>query len=133
MGKAIVYATGLTKNTKNLAQYISRKAGTDIFNLKELSKLDLSSYDTVIFGTGVHAGKPYKQVTEFIENNRDALNGKKLYLFISCMYNDEKGDNQCEKIATDLGIPDAVYFNKKAEEMNEDGFPVAVDDFIARL
>ena len=49
------------------------------------------------------------------------------------MYNDEKGDNQCEKIATDLGIPDAVYFNKKAEEMNEDGFPVAVDDFIARL
>ncbi len=133
MGKVVIYATGMTKNTKKLAEYIARGSGADIFNLKEMTRIDLSGYDTVIFGTGIHAGKPYKQVVEFIENNQDALVGKRLHLFISCMYNDEKGDNQCQAVSEALGINDAVYFNKKAEEMNEAGFPVAVDEYIANL
>ncbi|MDO5861243.1 MAG: flavodoxin domain-containing protein [Thermoplasmata archaeon] len=133
MSKAIIYATGITKNTKAVADYMAKQLGADVFNLKDLSKLDISGYDTIIFGTGIHAGKPYKPVVEFIENNKEALAGKKQYLFIECMYNKEKGDAQCAKVAEQLGISDAVYFNKKAEEMNEAGFPKAVDEFIARL
>ncbi len=133
MGKAVIYATGMTKNTKKLATYIAGKIGADIFNLKEITKIDISGYDEIVFGTGVHAGKPYKQVKEFIEENKEALAGKKLFLFISCMYNDEKGDKQCETISNDFGISNAVYFNKKADEMNDAGFPAAVDDFISKL
>ena len=133
MGKAVIYATGMTKNTKKLATYIAGKIGADIFNLKETTKIDISGYDEIVFGTGVHAGKPYKQVKEFIEENKEALAGKKLFLFISCMYNDEKGDKQCETISNDFGISNAVYFNKKADEMNDAGFPAAVDDFISKL
>ena len=133
MGKAVIYATGMTKNTKKLATYIAGKIGADIFNLKEITRIDISGYDEIIFGTGVHAGKPYKQVKDFIETNKGALADKKLHLFISCMYNDEKGDKQCEAIANDFGIPDAVYFNKKADEMNDAGFPAAVDAFIEKL
>ena len=133
MGIAVIYATGMTKNTKKLATYIAGKIGADIFNLKEITKIDISGYDEIVFGTGVHAGKPYKQVKEFIEENKEALAGKKLFLFISCMYNDEKGDKQCETISNDFGISNAVYFNKKADEMNEAGFPAAVDDFISKL
>ena len=133
MGMAVIYATGMTKNTKKLATYIAGKIGADIFNLKEITKIDISGYDEIVFGTGVHAGKPYKQVKEFIEENKEALAGKKLFLFISCMYNDEKGDKQCETISNDFGISNAVYFNKKADEMNEAGFPAAVDDFISKL
>ena len=133
MGKAVIYATGMTKNTKKLATYIAGKIGADIFNLKEITKIDISGYDEIVFGTGVHAGKPYKQVKEFIEENKEALAGKKLFLFISCMYNDEKGDKQCEAISNDFGISNAVYFNKKADEMNDAGFPAAVDDFISKL
>ena len=133
MGKAIIYATGMTKHTKEVAEYMARQLGADIFNLKQITKINLTDFDTVVFGTGVHAGKPYKPVKEFLEANRDALAGKKLYLFIECMYNGEKGDAQRDKIAEELGIPDAVYFNTKGCEMNEAGFPVAVDEFVSRL
>ncbi len=133
MGKAIIYATGMTKHTKEVAEYMARQIGADIFNLKQITKINLTDFDTVVFGTGVHAGKPYKPVKEFLEANRDALAGKKLYLFIECMYNGEKGDAQRDKIAEELGIPDAVYFNTKGCEMNEAGFPVAVDEFLSRL
>ena len=133
MGKAVIYATGITKNTKKLAEYIAKSTGAEIFNLKEITKIDVSGFDEIIFGTGIHAGKPYKPVREFIDNNKEALADKKLFLFISCMYNDEKGDKQCETVSNEFGISDAVYFNKKAEEMNEAGFPAAVDEFIKRL
>ena len=133
MGKAVIYATGMTKNTKKLAEYIAKSIGAEIFNLKEITKIDVSGFDEIIFGTGIHAGKPYKPVKEFIENSKESLAGKKLFLCISGMYNDEKGDRQCETVSNDFGISDAVYFNKKAEEMNEAGFPAAVDEFIKRL
>ena len=58
---------------------------------------------------------------------------KRQFLFIECMYNGEKGDAQRDAVSQELGIKDAVYFNKKADEMNEAGFPKAVDDFIAGL
>ena len=134
MGRtAVIYATGITKNTKKVAEYIARKVGADIFNLKEITMINLSDYDTVVFGTGIHAGKPYKQVVEFIDRNKDVLMQKRQFLFIECMYNGEKGDAQRDAVSQELGIKDAVYFNKKADEMNEAGFPKAVDDFIAGL
>ena len=134
MGKsAVIYATGITKNTKNVAEYIAKKTGSDVFNLKEITLINMDEYDTIIFGTGIHAGKPYKPLVEFLDKNKDNLNGKKLHLFIECMYNGEKGDKQRDAVAEMLGIHDAVYFNKKAEEMNDAGLPAAVDDYIARL
>lgn len=134
MGKsAVIYATGMTKNTKTVAEYIAKKTDSDIFNLKEITLINIDEYDAIIFGTGIHAGKPYKPLVEFLEKNKDNLNGKKLHLFIECMFNGEKGDKQRDAVAEMLGIHDAVYFNKKAEEMNDAGLPAAVDDFIARL
>lgn len=130
---AVIYATGITKNTKKAAEYIARKTGSDIFNLKEITLIDISGYDEIVFGTGIHAGKPYKALVEFIDRNKDALKDKKLHLFIECMYNAEKGDKQRDAVAEQLGIHHAVYFNKKAEEMNDAGFPAAIDDFIAEL
>ena len=132
MGRtAVIYATGMTKNTKKVAEYIARQIGADIFNLKEITMINTTEYDTIVFGTGIHAGKPYKQLVEYIEKNKDSLVQKRLFLFIECMYNGEKGDAQRDAVAEQLGIQKAVYFNKKADEMNEAGFPKAVDDFIA--
>ena len=134
MGRiAVIYATGMTKNTKKVAEYIARNTGADIFNLKEITQINMSEYDRIVFGTGIHAGKPYKPLVDFVEKNKGQLSGKRLHLFLECMYNGEKGDKQLEAVSQQLGISDAVYFNKKADEMNEAGFPKAVDDFIARL
>lgn len=130
---AIIYATGMTKHTKGVAVYMARQLKADIFNLKQITKINVTEYDTVIFGTGIHAGKPYKPLVDFLEANRDALKGKRLYLFLDCKYNGEKGDAQCDRVAQELGIKDAVYFNAKGCEMNEAGVPVAVDEFIAKI
>ena len=123
----------MTKNTKKVAEYIAKSTGADIFNLKEITQINMSEYDRIVFGTGIHAGKPYKPLVDYLEKNRDSLAQKNLSLFIECMYNGEKGDKQCEAVAQQLGIQKAVYFNKKADEMNEAGFPKAIDDFIAEL
>lgn len=133
MGKAIIYATGLTKHTKQLADYIAKELKADIFNLKQMTKINVTDYDTVIFGTGVSAGKAYKPVAEFLEANKDALAGKKLYLFIDCKVNADKEEALRDKIAEELGIADAVSINSKGCEMNEAEIPVSVDEFLARL
>lgn len=129
----ILYASGVTKNTEKVARYIGKKVDADLFNLKAVSLIDLNSYKTVVFGTGIHAGKPYKPVVSFIQDNKDQLAGKNVKLFICCMYNDEKGSGQCSRVSKELGISDAVFFNKKEKSMNEDGFPTSVDSFIGRL
>ena len=38
MGKAIIYATGLTKHTKQLADYMAKELKADIFNLKQMRR-----------------------------------------------------------------------------------------------
>lgn len=133
MGKAIIYATGLTKHTKQLADYMAKEIKADIFNLKQMTKINVTDYDSVIFGTGVSAGKAYKPVAEFLEANKDALSGKKLYLFIDCKVNADKEEALRDKIAGELGIVDAVVINSKDCEMNEAEIPASVDEFLARL
>lgn len=134
MGKvAVIYATGITKNTKKVAEYIAARTGGDVFNLKEITRIDTSGYDTLVFGTGIHAGKPYKPLVEYLDGNKEALAGKRLFLFILCMYNAEKGDAQRDAVAQQLGIHHAVYFNRKCDDMNDDGMPRAVDDFVKGL
>lgn len=130
---AVIYATGPTKNTKAVADYIAKSIGADVFNLKQLTKINMTGYDTIVFGTGIHFGSPYKSLAQFIADNQDALAGKRLFLFITCMYNEEKGDKQRDAVAEQLGIHKVVYFNKKGGEMNSAGLPAAVDDFIAQL
>ena len=125
--KAVVYATGMTGHTKAVAEYIAKKLEADVVNLKDQAKPDLSKYDTVIVGTGVHAGKPYKPVVELLQD-KAALEGKKVSLFVLCMYKDEKGKTQLDKVSKELGVEDAVFFNSK----DTSGSP-KVDEYAARL
>ena len=133
MGKAVIYATGLTKSIKPMAVYIAKQLGADIFNLKDLMRLNLTEYDEIIFGTTVHGASADKLVMEFMEQNKDVLASKKLHLFVYTKSVAEKAEQECNAMAELLKIPDAVCFSKKAEEMNEAGLPAAVDDYIAKL
>ena len=133
MGKAVIYATGLTKTTQPLAKYIAKELGADLFNLKDLMRLDLSGYETIVFGTAGHGTTADKLITQFIEENRDTLTQKKLHLFVLTKNVGEKAEQEANAIADSLGLPEVVFFNKKAEEVNECGFPVEVDEFISKL
>jgi menaquinone-dependent protoporphyrinogen IX oxidase len=134
MAKAVIYATSfMTKGNIPYAKYIAKNGKTDIFNLKDLMRLNLDAYDTIIFGTANNGGKADKLVAEFVQNNQDVLSKKTKYLYVLCSKDDEKTEEQVKMIAQELGVADAVCIPKKSEEMNESGMPAALDDFIAKL
>ncbi len=128
---AVIYASKLGK-TRKVGNYIAKSINADMFDLKKQTMINMSAYNRIIFGTGIHAGKPYKSLVTFLEVNKAELAKKKTSLFICCMYNDEKGQAQCERVSGELGIAEAVFFDGKSEK-NEEGFEIAVDDFIAKL
>ncbi|MDR3205947.1 MAG: flavodoxin domain-containing protein [Candidatus Methanoplasma sp.] len=131
VSKAVIYASTFGK-TRKTAKYVAGQLGADAFDLKKQTLINMSEYDHIVFGTGIHAGKPYKRLTDFIEANRGELSRKRTSLFLCCRFNDEKGAAQCRKVADALGISDAAFFSGRGDE-NPDGFEVALDDYIRRL
>lgn len=85
MKTLIAYATKSGASRK-CAELLSAKL-TDC-SLVDLSKQvpDITSYDTVILGSGVRMGKIYKPMKGFIEKNRDALLTKKVAIYLCHSY-----------------------------------------------
>jgi menaquinone-dependent protoporphyrinogen oxidase len=54
----------------------------DLVNLKEVKKVNLEDYDTVIVGGSVYIGKIRKEVRAFCQKHQEALKKKKLGLFV---------------------------------------------------
>ena len=129
--KAIVYSSSLGK-TRKIAKYVAKELNADVFDLKKQTVINLSEYNHIIVGTGIHAGKPYGAAVSFLDNNKDQLTKKKTTLFLSCMLNDEKGEAQLKKVSETLGIHDAFFFHGKGER-NEEGMEKSIDDFIAEM
>lgn len=128
---AIIFSSGVTGKTKKTGKYIAKALDADLFDLKKQTTIDLTAYNKLIFGTGIHAGKPYKALVSFLENNKDEIAKKKTSLFICCLFDEEKGQKQCDGVSETLGISDAVFFSGKTEK-NEEGFETIVDDFISK-
>lgn len=129
--RAVVFSSALGK-TRKIAKYVASGLNADMFDLKKQTVIDLSGYDHIIFGTGIHAGKPYGTLVEFLKNNKDQLSKKKKTLFISCMYNDEKGEAQMKRVSEELDIQDAFFFHGKGER-NEEGMEKPIDDFVNEM
>ncbi len=127
---ALIYTTGLLKTNMPLAKYISKQAKTDIFNLKDLSRLNLEAYDTILFGTANKSGKPDQPVLDFIGANKDVLKNKKLMLYVTVNDLSDKSLEQAQAIAEIMGIENPVCLPKKGEG---DSFAPEVDAFIATL
>lgn len=128
---AIVYASKLGK-TRKTAKHIANELKADSFDLKKQTVINLSEYEHIIFGTGIRAGKPYRSLIEFLNNNKDQLKGKKESLFLCCKFDAEKGDEQLRKVSDELGIKDAFYFTNRGEK-NEEGVESGVDEFIREM
>ena len=128
---AVIYSSFAGK-TRKIANYIAGKLNADIFDLKVQSNIDLSGFSRIIVGTGVHAGRPYSRVTKFIEENRSLLNDKEVVLFISCLYNGERAENQCSEITKEYDLSNSVFFSTRSEK-NEAGLSKDVDVFIERM
>ena len=109
MSKIVFYAsTG--GNTKAAAEYIASKIGGEAVPIDDASKVDLSTADTVVFGSRVHAGSIDKNMAKYIADNIPNLVGKKVAYVVCCLFDEERGQNQCSAIGSKMNLTDGVFF-----------------------
>jgi len=65
--------------TQQYALHISKELGCDVFNLNNFDSDLLNNYETIIFGSGVYAGKLNK--ASFINKNQSKLTNKNIIIF----------------------------------------------------
>lgn len=135
MAKAVIFATSFMTKKKYtpIAKYISKNAQTDIFDLKDLMRLNLDAYDTIIFGSADNGGKADKLVAEFVQTNQDMLAKKKKYLYVLASKPGEKEEANAKAIGEELGISEVFLIPLKSEAMNESGYPGELDSMILSI
>jgi len=87
MKTAIVYASS-HGTTEKVVGIIAEKLSGDeitIFDLKKQKNISIESYDKIIIGGSIHAGKMQKRVQEFVGKHNETLKAKTLGLFVCGM------------------------------------------------
>lgn len=130
-GTIVIYSS-FSGKTRKTAQYIAKQLNADIIDLKLQTLIDLSAYNRVILGTGVHAGHPYGKLTKFYEANRPELKEKSVTLFVTCLYKGPRAGKQITDIAHGMGISDFTYFSNRGEK-NGEGVSIDADAFVERI
>ncbi len=160
MGSIIVYYS-LEGNTEYIAEKVAEKLGADILRIDpkksfpnsgfakffwggksavmaekpELMsyKINLASYDRVIFGFPVWAGNYTPPLRTFIEENRDSLKGKSIAAF-ACQ-SGSGAEKAFEKLKASIGIAGfdatAVFIDPKEKPSEEN--TLKLDLFIQKL
>jgi len=82
--------------TERCAKLLSEKleGNVDLCNVKVRKSLDISQYSKVVIGSSVYIGKIQKEVSDFCNNNLEALKKKRVGLFICCMRDGEIAEKE---------------------------------------
>ena len=129
MSTLVIYSGG--SNTTAVAKYVAEKINGKAVTVKEASEIDIGAYDKIVVGTRVRAGKVPSDLREYVAKNKGALDKKSPSFYLCCLYNDDKGQKQLEKIASELGFSKYIYINKAKKTIATPGN--LVDDFINSL
>ncbi|NLF33978.1 MAG: hypothetical protein GX583_03585 [Thermoplasmatales archaeon] len=130
MSAVIIYAS-TTGNTAAVAEYMANRLGCEAVPVKDAGSVDLGQLELVVFGTRVHAGSPSKDIEEYIGSHSGDLAGKRTALFLCGMIKGKNGEDQLEKISSDLGIPTSAYFIKGKRVVKESASEI--DAFLEAL
>lgn len=77
----VVYESIYNGNTKKIAREISQILGCEMVNTQEASKIDLSAYSVIGFGSGIYFGSHHPSLLQ-IANNLDTSN-QSVFIFSS--------------------------------------------------
>ncbi len=118
----IVFASDhgtVEKCARTLFRLIDGKV--DICDLEQREVLpDLTTYDTIIVGGSIHSGKIQDGITAFCDEHLDLLAGKRIGLFINCLYTGAKAEKQLDDAFPELLNQKAVvrdYFGGEVDEL----------------
>jgi len=115
--------------TEKAAQLLKKQLNgeVELINLKKLSNPPLTDYDSVILGSSIYAGSVKSKVKQFIKQNQKALMTKHLGLFLCCMFEGEKAEQQFETT-----YPKELREHSKANGLFGGEFLVSKMNFIER-
>ena len=91
MSKVLIIYFSNYGSTKRYAEWIASELNADIYSIEHVNQNTLTSYDTIILGSGLYAGKI--EGLNLIVNNYDALHDKKLVLFTCGLADYSKAEN----------------------------------------
>jgi menaquinone-dependent protoporphyrinogen oxidase len=97
MNSLIVYCSshGTTEKAAHLLGE-QLEGEVTIVDLKKKPLPDLTSYDAVVIGGSIHAGNIQRKVKQFIQQHEKDLMTKRIGLFLCCMYDGDKANEQFE-------------------------------------
>ncbi|MGL5692637.1 MAG: flavodoxin domain-containing protein [Peptostreptococcaceae bacterium] len=110
---------------KMLKNYIGQNC--EVINVNNIKNTSLNKYENIIIGSPVYAGMFNKEIKEFIENNKDELINKKIGLFMCCMSNGEKINEQFE-----ANLPKEILNNAVIKENFGGEFNFSKMNFLER-
>lgn len=93
----IVFATRHGTTEKIVSQIVRYLPEAEVLDLRKGPGPSLDEFETVVVGGPIQAGKIHKKVKNFCLKNQNILLRKKLALFICCMYDGEKAEEQFDK------------------------------------
>lgn len=104
---AIIYASkhGTTEKTANLIAEKIGKEPVTLINLNENPVITIQSFDKIILGTAIYAGKPMSSMFRFCKEYSDILSTKQLGLFVCGMIPDS--ETQQKELST--AYPSSMY------------------------
>jgi len=95
MKTLIIYTTqhGCTEECATKLQH-QLNSNAELINIKKQKPGNLDDHQTIIVGGSIHAGQIQRKIKKFCQENLDTLKQKKLGLFLCCMEEGEKAQQQ---------------------------------------
>jgi menaquinone-dependent protoporphyrinogen oxidase len=101
--KTLILYTTKHGATRDLAQRMADKmGGADIHDLKQGKPPRIADYDCVIVGGSLYVGALPREAKDFLAQNKDALLGKKLGLFLCGLQPEEAEANVTNNFPAEL-------------------------------
>ncbi|MGI6787221.1 MAG: flavodoxin domain-containing protein [Acholeplasmataceae bacterium] len=111
--KAIIYTSYHHNNTINLLKDAVNELEYDWHNLlrdkEEL--IDLSKYDTIIFGSGIYYSKVHKMMIRFLEEKKEELKEKKIGIVITAGMNPKGYQRRVSNYFKKLDLENVLMFS----------------------
>ncbi|TVQ18258.1 MAG: hypothetical protein EA382_17915 [Spirochaetaceae bacterium] len=93
MSIAILYS-GRYGTTKGVADRVAGAVDGDVPVTQIRRGIECPDADTIVIGAAIYGGKASGAVTGFVESHRDALMGRRVLLYVACLYDGERAEQQ---------------------------------------
>ncbi len=120
----VIYASeaGSTEEVTIFIKDLILEADYEVDLCKVDAVKDITEYDVIMIGSPIYVGKWKKEATNFVENNAEQLQSKKVFYFLTCMNltstDQEKLDQVPQFLTYERGLVEPISEGRFAGVIN---------------